>query len=147
MGSPIHLRDFAPVAGTEAERRKLTRERARLDRERDAATDDYNRWQMLAPLPASEIGLEAVYAASSIRNSRQYIDGGLAVACDEHAAGPGAYCWHSKLSGVRGMCMPRYLRGIAAPRRASMRDPLLAEMAAATRYAQRDARIREATAR
>lgn len=149
MTTERHLRDLAPVAPTATERRRVDRARARLDHEREASTDDYMTQTMLAPLSRDERGLEKVYAGSSIRNSGATLAGALAVRCEEHDADPGSPCWGSPLSGVRGFCMSRYERGIAAPvRRSEPFDPTavpdrLAVLAQATRNARRDARIRE----
>lgn len=107
------------------------------------------RARPVAKLTPEERIQEATYVASSLRTSRATIAGALAVGCGVHAAAPGDPCWGGYPgSRARGICVPRYRRGIAEPVRVpeppEFGDPDgLAKRAQAVRNARRDARIRE----
>lgn len=53
--------------------------------------------------------------AATLAESRRRIAAALATRCDDHDAEPGAHCWGSRLSGVTGICTPRYLEGLRGP--------------------------------
>lgn len=95
------------------------------------------------PPSAEQIIEDAVLSASSLRTSRLRIDAALARPCDTHCAPAGVHCWGGRASRVRGLCLARYAIGAGSPLRYFRDDPNgLADLAAATRRAQRDARIR-----
>jgi|GEM_PF-2061612 len=104
-----------------------------------------------APLSDNERRSAEVEARLSLARTRAWLGGALAVACSEHGAKPGAYCWADPRAGIRGLCGPRYLAGAASPRPprplgVAEGDADLRERAQAIRNAQRDARIRERAA-
>lgn len=85
-----------------------------------------------------------VHIARSLRVSLARINGALAVACTEHDAAPGAYCFGAPGSGVRAFCGARYACGVRAEAlRKTHRPEELADLAQAARNAHRDSRIRE----
>jgi hypothetical protein len=93
-------------------------------------------------LDPAEQARERELAKRSAQLTRDRLDAALAMACAEHDAHAGVYCWGTARSGVRGVCAQRYSLGVAHPRQ--VRHPgELAPLATATRQAQHDARVRE----
>jgi hypothetical protein len=95
---------------------------------------------------AREQARDRQMSLATIEESRRRVVSALALACDDHHAQPGDHCWGSAVSGVQGICIDRYrrgLRGLPEAANSATKDPAsLAPYATAVRNAQRDARLR-----
>lgn len=84
---------------------------------------------MTAPQPDA---YDLLRTLAVIETSRSRVAAALARRCSEHEAAPGAYCWSSRLSGVRGVCASRYSHALHAPS-AQAAPPRTAAQSAPTR--------------
>ncbi|MGE3194110.1 MAG: hypothetical protein AB7K08_11660 [Microbacteriaceae bacterium] len=108
----------------------------RHEREADQASTP------LPPQTDAQAQAESVLVTQSLRTTRARLAGALDRECVEHSARRGVYCWQTD-SGVRAICLARYVSGAGSPARlAPPGFDYIAEIAAAARNAQRDARLR-----
>ena len=83
--------------------------------------------------PSDPLAADHLYSLASIEASRSRIASALTHRCSRHDAEPGAFCWSSRFTVARGICLPRFERGIrgahsielGAPRAAAIGRPRL----------------------